>query len=102
MKWYFRFHQAIVPNMFVMVEEDHYVHVKQSKDRFLLLSLYVNDILLIGNNKEMIIATLRWFSSTFEMDMREANYVLEVKILRNCSRRLLSLSEKTYIKKILQ
>ena len=34
--------------------------------------------------------------------MGEANYVLGVKILKDCSKRLLSLSQKTYIKKILE
>ena len=35
-------------------------------------------------------------------DIGEANYVLRVKILRDRSKRLLGLSQKTYIKKILE
>ena len=35
-------------------------------------------------------------------DMGEASYVLGVKILRDCSKRLLGLSQETYIKKMLQ
>ena len=39
----------------------------------------------------------------FEMkDMGEANFVLEVKITRDRSKKLLSLSQGTYIKKILE
>ena len=42
----------------------------------LILSLYVDDILLARNDMEMIVTTKRWLSSTFEMkDMGEANYV---------------------------
>ena len=47
--------------------------------------------------------TNKWLSSNFEMkDMGEANYVLSVKILRDRSKRLLGLSQETYIKKMLK
>jgi len=86
-----------------MIEKDHCVYVKRSKGNFLILSLYVNDILLAENDKEMIIVTQGWMSSKFKMkDMGEASYVLGVKILRDHSRKLLGLSQKTYIKKILK
>jgi hypothetical protein len=45
-------------------------------DHFLILSLYVDDILLAENDMKMIVLY-------FEMDMGEANYVLGVKILRD-------------------
>ena len=35
-------------------------------------------------------------------DMGEASYVLGVKILRDCSKRLLGLSQEMYVKKMLQ
>jgi len=61
--------------------------------------LYVDDILLAENDKEMIVATQGWLSSKFEIqDMGEVSYVLGVKILRDHSSRLLGLSQKTYIK----
>ena len=45
----------------------------------------------------------KWLSSTFEMkDMGETNFVLGVKITRDHSKKLLSLSQGTYIKKILE
>ena len=44
-----------------------------------------------------------WLSSVFEMkDMGEAAYILGVKISRNRSKKLLSLSQETYIKKVLE
>jgi hypothetical protein len=39
---------------FKMIDEDHCVYVKSSKDKFLILSLYVDDILLTSNNKEYV------------------------------------------------
>ncbi|KAL0303266.1 UNVERIFIED_CONTAM: Retrovirus-related Pol polyprotein from transposon TNT 1-94 [Sesamum radiatum] len=51
----------------------------------------------------LIVATQKWLSSTFEMkDMGEAEYILGVKIHRDCSKKLLSLSQETYIKRIIE
>jgi hypothetical protein len=67
------------------------------------VSLYVDDILIAGNSKEMIDTTKRWLSSNFEMkDMGEANYVLGVKIIRDRATKLLGLTQETYIKKTLE
>ena len=77
-----------------MIEEGHCVYVKQSKGSFIILSLYVNDILLAGNDTEMIITTKWWLSFNFEMkDMDEADYIIGVKILRDHSKKLLGLSQ---------
>ena len=55
-----------------MMEEDHCVYVKWSRKSLLILSLYVDDILLAGNDMQMIVTTKRWLSSIFEMkDMGE-------------------------------
>ena len=63
----------------------------------------MDNILLAGNDMEMIVTTKKWLSSIFEMkDMGEANYVLGVKIFRDCLKKLLGLSQKTYIKMILE
>uniref|UniRef100_A0A2N9FUY1 Reverse transcriptase Ty1/copia-type domain-containing protein n=1 Tax=Fagus sylvatica TaxID=28930 RepID=A0A2N9FUY1_FAGSY len=86
-----------------MIEEDHCMYLKRSKRSILILSLYVDDILLVGNDMDSIVTTKKWLSSTFEMkDMGEANFVLGVKITRDRSKKLLSLSQGTYIKKILE
>jgi hypothetical protein len=102
-QWYLRFHRAILLNGFMMIEEDHCVYVKRFKGSFIVLSLYVDDILLAGNDKDMIVATKGWLSSNFEMkDMGEADYILGVKIFRDRSKKLLGLLQQTYIKKILE
>ena len=86
-----------------MIKEDHYVYVKRSEGSFIILSLYVDDILLAGNDKEFIKTIKEWLSSTFEMkDMGEESFVLGVKILRDYSRKLLGLSQETYIRKVLE
>jgi len=55
----------------------------------MFLTLYVDEILLDGNNLEIINATEQWMSSIFEMkDMGEARYVLGVEIVRNYPKKL--------------
>uniref|UniRef100_A0A2N9GLJ0 Integrase catalytic domain-containing protein n=1 Tax=Fagus sylvatica TaxID=28930 RepID=A0A2N9GLJ0_FAGSY len=86
-----------------MIKEDHCVYLKRTKRSILILSLYVDDILLAGNDMDSIVTTKKWLSSTFEMkDMGEANFVQGVKITRDRSKKLLSLSQGAYIKKILE
>jgi Reverse transcriptase (RNA-dependent DNA polymerase) len=53
-QWYIRFHQAIISFDFKMIDEDHCMYVKRSKDKFVILSLYVDNILLVSNNKEYV------------------------------------------------
>ena len=49
-----------------------------------LLILYVDDILFIGNDVEMVSLVNIWLSTQFQMkDISEAQYVLEIKILHD-------------------
>ena len=99
----FKIYRAIITYGFAMTDEDHCVYVKRSEGNFIILSLYVDDILLAGNNLEYLITIKEWLSSNFETkDMGEATYILGVKIHRDHSKKLLSLSQEPYIKKILE
>ena len=69
---------------FIMMEEDHCVYVKRSNNHFIILSLYVDDILIVGNDKKFIDVTKKWSLSNFKMnDMGESSYILGVKLLRD-------------------
>ena len=86
-----------------MMEEDHCVYLKCSNNCFIILSLYVDDILIARNDKDIIFTTKRWLSLNFEMkDMGESSYSLGVKIIRDRAKRLLGLTQETYIKKMLE
>ena len=102
-QWYLKFHQAIISYDFTMIDEDHCVYVKSSKNKFVILSLYVDDILLAENDKEYLLTVKAWLSSNFQMkDMGETAYILGVKITRDRPKRMLALSQESYIKKILE
>jgi len=86
-----------------MVLEDHCVYVKKTTRGIMFLTLYVDNILLAGNNLEMINTTKQWLSSVFGMeDMGEARYVLGVKIVRNRPKKLLDMCQEAYIKRVVE
>ena len=64
------------------------------------LVLYVDDILLIGNNVGMFSTFKVWLANTFDIkDLREASYILGIKLFRDRKRR--GLSQAAYIEKVL-
>ena len=62
----------------------------------MFLILYVDDILLMGNNVLVLQSVKIWLSKNFTMKyLREATYILGIKINRDRSRRLLGHSKST-------
>ena len=51
-QWNIKFHQAIFKDDFTMMEEDHCMYLKRSNNSFIILPLYVDDILIDRNNKK--------------------------------------------------
>ena len=65
--------------------------------------LYVDDILLIGNDIPMLEAVKDSLRKSFSMkDLGEAAYILGIRIYRDRSKRLIGLSQSTYIDKVLK
>eukprot|EP00253_Pinus_taeda_P019706 PITA_19706 len=61
-------------------KEDHCVYFKLIGDRVIYLVLYVDDMLLVGNDKEIIQDLKTQLSSKFDMkDLGAANYILGAK-----------------------
>ena len=63
----------------------------------------MDDILLIENNIFMLTSVKRWLFKKFSMkDLGKASYILGIKIYRDRSKRMLGLSQKLYIEKVLK
>ena len=88
---------------FVQNVEEFCVYKKLSGSSVAFLVLYVDDILLIGNDVKLLESVKEYLNSQFSMkDLGEAAYILGIKIYRDRSKRLLALSQKTYLEKILK
>ncbi|KAJ9551775.1 hypothetical protein OSB04_015820 [Centaurea solstitialis] len=101
--WNLHFDERIKEFGFTKSEFEPCVYTKFSGSIVTFLVLYVDDILLIGNDVPTLQSVESWLSKCFQMkDLGEAAYILGIKIYRNRSKRLIGLSQSTYIDKILK
>jgi hypothetical protein len=88
---------------FTRRKEDHYVYFKLIGDHLIYLVLYVDDMLLIGNNKQIIEDLKTQLSSKFDMkDLGASNFILGMEIKRDWKKRKLWLNQRKYVEIILQ
>ena len=79
------------------------MYKKVSGSTITFLVLYVDGILLNGNDVCILSSVKAWLSKNFSMkDLGEATYVLGIRIYRDRSRRLLGLSQSMYIDTIVK
>ena len=65
--------------------------------------LYVDNILLIGNDIEFLDSIKGYLNKNFSMKyLNEATYILGIKIYRDKLRCLIGLSQSTYLGKVLK
>ncbi|KAL0295140.1 UNVERIFIED_CONTAM: Retrovirus-related Pol polyprotein from transposon TNT 1-94 [Sesamum radiatum] len=101
--WNARFDEVIRSYDFIKNDYDPCVYKKISGRSVAYLVLYVDDILLIGNDVKMLGSIKSWLSTQFSMkDMGEASYILGIKIYRDRSKRMLGLTQSSYIEKVLK
>jgi hypothetical protein len=101
--WNIRFDEVVKGFGFRQSEEEPCVYKKESGSAVVFLILYVDDILLIGNDIPMLQTVKTSLNNSFSMkDLGEATYILGIKIYRDRSKRLIGLSQDTYIDKVLK
>ena len=100
--WNLRFDEAVKDFGFIKNEDEPCVYKKVSGSAIVFLVLYVDDILLIGNDVPILQNVKSWLGNYFLMkDLGEAAYILGIKIYRDRSKRLIGLGPSTYIDKVL-
>ena len=101
--WNHRFDETVKSFGFLKNEDEPCVYKKSSGSIITFLVLYVDDILLIGNDIPTLTEIKSWLGNQFSMkDLGEAAFILGIKIYRDRSRRLLGLSQANYVDKILK
>ncbi|GJY07436.1 retrotransposon protein, putative, ty1-copia subclass [Tanacetum coccineum] len=101
--WIKRFDEEIKKISFTQNPDEPCVYLKASGSNVVFLVLYFNDILLMGNSVTMPHEVKSWLCKCFPMkDLGEASYILGIKIIRDRSKRLIALSQSSYIEKILK
>ena len=86
---------------FKINECDKCVYIKDNKDGYVILCLYVDDMLIIGSNDKMVKSTKDMLNSRFDMKyMGLADVILGIKITRTFDG--LILSQNHYVDQILE
>nr|GEW46083.1 retrotransposon protein, putative, Ty1-copia subclass [Tanacetum cinerariifolium] len=102
-QWNKRFDDEIKKFGFTQNYDEPCVYLKASGSNITFLILYVDDILIMGNNIPMLQGVKSYLGRCFAMkDLGEAAYIIRIKIYRDRSRQLISLCQSAYIKKILK
>ncbi|GJX43981.1 retrotransposon protein, putative, ty1-copia subclass [Tanacetum coccineum] len=102
-QWNKRFDDEIKKFGFTQNRDEPCVYLKASGSNVTFLILYVDDILIMGNNIPMLQDVKSYLGRCFAMkDLGEAAYILGIKIYRDRSWRLIGLCQSAYIKKILK
>ena len=82
---------------------DQCIYHKVNRSKICFLVLYVDDILLVANDRGLLHEVKQFFSMKLGMkDMGDASYYIGIKIHRDRPRGILGLSQETYINKILE
>jgi hypothetical protein len=102
-QWYLKFDRTIRNFGFKENVEDNYIYAKFKNGKYILLILYVDDILLASSDVNLLQETKKILSSKFDMkDLGEASFVLGIEIYRDRRNGVLRLSQKAYIEKVLK
>ena len=76
---------------------------KFKNGKYIFLVLYVDDILLASSDVNLLLDTKKFLSSKFDMkDLGEASFILGIEIHWDRENRVLGLSQKAYLEKVLK
>jgi hypothetical protein len=95
--WYQKF--DILGLGFVRSRVDHCVYSKRVGNHFIYVVVYVDGMLLVGNNMDFIKEVKSQLSSKFDMkDLGAANFILGMEIKRDRANRKLWLNQRNMLR----
>ncbi|GJW94157.1 retrotransposon protein, putative, ty1-copia subclass [Tanacetum coccineum] len=102
-QWNKRFDDEIKKLCFTQNSDEPCVYLKASKSYVTFLIMYVDDILIMGNNIPMLQDVKSYLGRCFAMkDLGEAAYILGIKIYRDRLKLLIGSCQSAYIEEILK
>jgi hypothetical protein len=82
-QWHEKFDKILTSAGFAVNEADKYIYYRYGGGNGVILCLYVDNILIFGNNVDVIKEVKDFLSNNFEMkDLGEVNDILNTKLLR--------------------
>lgn len=100
-QWHEKFDNVMLSNDFKINEADKCVYVKSTDKGYVIVCLYVDDMLICGSNEYIIKSTKNMLTKWFDMkDLGLADVILGIKVSRVSGGYVLSQSH--YVEKILE
>ena len=100
-QWRNKFDHVLVTNGYSINDVDKCIYSKYEDNTCVVISLYVDDMLIFGTSLEVVCETKKFLGSKFDMkDLGEAKVILGIKITRVPNG--LKLSQEHYVEKILR
>ena len=100
-QWHQKFDDVMMNGGFKINECDKCIYIKETQNEYILVCLYVDDMLIIGSNNEIITRTKNMLQSKFDMkDLGSADVILGIKITRTSEG--IVLTQEHYAEKILE
>ncbi|GJW86542.1 putative RNA-directed DNA polymerase [Tanacetum coccineum] len=102
-QWYKKFESVIGKQGYRKTSSDHCVFFQKfGDDDFIILLLYVDDMLIVGKNIGRIAQLKRDLSKSFSMkDLGPAKQIIGIRIFRDRGAKKLHISQEQYIEKVL-
>jgi hypothetical protein len=101
-QWHEKFDKTLTSAGFVVNEADKCVYYRFGGGEGVILCLYVDDILIFGNNENMIKEVKDFLSKNFEMkDLGVADVILNIKLHREEGNGGITLVQNYYVEKVL-
>jgi transposase InsO family protein len=103
-QWYKKFESVMGEQGYRKTTSDHCVFFQRfGDDDFIILLLYVDDMLIVGKNTGRIAQLKRELSKSFAMkDLGPAKQILGIRITRDRGAKKLHMSQEQYIEKVLR
>ncbi|XP_060182496.1 wall-associated receptor kinase 5-like [Lycium barbarum] len=100
-QWYLKFDSFMKKADFSRCEADHCCYFKKFEDSYMILLLYVDDMLIVGANLQEIDRLKKGLSEEFAMkDLGAAKQILGMRIDR--SKEGIKLSQEEYVRKVIK
>jgi hypothetical protein len=102
-QWYMKFDNFMIKGGYKRCEMDHCCYLKKFSSSYIILLLYVDDMLIAGSDMQEINKLKKQLSQEFEMkDLGAVKQILGMSITRDRAAGTLKLSQEKYIKKVLE
>jgi transposase InsO family protein len=102
-EWYRKFNKFMIAEKYKKLETDNCLYIKKINEEILYVSIYVDDILVMGSTENEIENLKVKLKENFKMkDLGLLSYYLGINIKQDFEKEIITLSQETYLLNLLK